>query len=84
MKYSLGGTINVLISNHYTATLICDQKDSKKTEKSITYYYDDLNNPSYLKEIVNSSNNDDWFKFVLSKNIYILFIFNINKLKIIL
>ena len=50
-KYNLFSTINVPTNNLYTSLIINYKNTIKNIELDDTYYYDDLNNPSYVKKI---------------------------------
>ena len=72
-KYNLVATINVPTNNHYNSFIINYKNTIKNIELDDTYYYDDFNNPSYVKKINSNDSNEQTINASISlKNLYIL------------
>ena len=72
-KYNLVATINVPTNNHYTSFIINYKNTINNIEMDGTYYYDDLNNPPYVKKITfNDSIEQTIINSISLKNLYIL------------
>jgi len=72
-NYSLKGILNQKYISHYTATLI-DISESVNSFliNTIYYYYDDMLNYNYIKEIKYCANNQNYLEDILDYNPFIL------------